>query len=147
MCRQVLLDLTFGSTSCQCQFLTDLSKWFQAYNLRNTGIFGIIFSQAKLTTTFWYHEVTKWHLRREATHDHAVHGVQVSLQDSNKYYVFNFWYLLGLSRSTTHVASIIWKLTIMSNVMIYSTSTWRQVIFQRSDMRSGDFASSCRGRL
>ena len=33
-----------------------------------------------------------------------------------------FWYLLGLSRSTTHVASITWKLTSMSTVMIYPTS-------------------------
>jgi len=90
MSRQVLLDLTFGSIPCQCSFLTDLSKWFQAYNLHNTGIFGIIFSQATLTTAFWHHEVTKWHLRRKATHGHAVHEVQVSLQDSIKYYVFKF---------------------------------------------------------
>ena len=58
-----------------------------------------------------------------------------------------FWYLLGLSRSRTHVASITWKLISTSTVMIYPTSMWRRVISRRSDMSSGDFASSCRGRL
>jgi len=92
MCCQVLLDLIFCATSCQCPFLTDLSRWFQAYNLRNTGISGIIFGspQATLTTAFWNHEVYKWYLRTEATHGHTVPEVQVTLQVSNKYYVFIF---------------------------------------------------------
>jgi len=142
MCRQVLLDLIFGATSCQCPFLADLSRWFQAYNLRNTGISEIILSspQATLTTAFWNHEVTKWYLRKwylrtKATHGHAGHEVQVSLQVSKNTMYSIFWYLLGLSRSTTHVASITWKLISMSTVMIYPTSMWRRVISRKSVMR------------
>jgi len=116
--------LSLGATSCQCPIHTDLSRWFQAYNVRNAGISGIIFSwlQATLTTLFCNHEVTQWHLRTEATHDHTVHEFPVSLHVSNKYYVFIFWSWLWLSRLTTHIASITWKLTSMSTVMLYPTT-------------------------
>jgi len=148
MCCQTLLDLIFGAISCQCPFLTYLSRWFKAYILINTGISGIILSspQATLTTAFWNHEVTKWHLRTEATHCHVMRfNFHYNSATSTMHSIF--WYLLGLPRSTTHFASITLKLTASSTVMIYPTSMSRRVIFWNSDMRSGDFASWCRGRL
>jgi len=135
--------------TCICRQGYQMSHIYVAKvtNLRNTGISWIILNspQATLTTAFWNHEVTKWCLRTEATHGHAGLEVQVSLQVSKITMYSIFWYLLGLSRSTTHVASITWKLTSMSTVMIYPNSMWRQVIslksvmrFRRSVMRSGN---------
>ena len=56
-------------------------------------------------TTFCNHEVTKGHLRAEATHGHTVQQVQVSLHVSRKYYIFNFVFIRVFT-STTHVASV-----------------------------------------
>jgi len=103
-------------------------------------------SVSTLTAVQGNHEVTEWHLRTETTHDHAVHEFQVSLQVSNKYFIFKFW-VFNRVVSTTYVTSITLQLTSMSAVMMYPTSMWRKVMLQMLDMRSGDFTNCCRCRL
>ena len=77
----------------------------------------------------------------------TVTPVEVSIQISNKYYVFNFLVYIrvvtfNISRRINHTET-----NFNTTIIIYPTRMWRQVISRRSDKRSGDFTSCYRGRL
>jgi len=111
MCCQVLVDHIFG-----CHIMSNQHKLVQMI----LGVQCALHlpcpeseSVSTLTTVHGNHEVTEWHLRTETTQDHTFHEFQVSLQVSNKYFIFKFW-VFNRVVSTTYVRSITLQLTWMS---------------------------------
>jgi len=140
MCCQVLLehvlscDIMIMSSSHRLGQVISGVQCIQHWHVWNLSL--------RLSMAIVRSPVIQWHIRTEATHGHTIHGVQVSVQMSNKYFilkVFVFTSFRLCQQLTSHQSH--------GNQYIYPATMWWQVIFRRSDMRSGDFASKCRGRL